>query len=277
MYIEYNKSQQDETNWIIGLSSRIQWSQLADNSPITNAIRVQRKFNIGRAGTSGKSLWAGAYALSDKTGPTSMTMIGVNSSLHWDLTDGKFFQVGLSLRMNQHSLDRNKIKFHAGQENDDLVAEVAATNSSYISPGWGIFYSSENFYIGASMPITAVQNTNSSILSLPNHIYGVIGGYFPLGGRNSNVLLEPFIWVKNVSEISTIVDANLRFRTELTGSGNYDHPVWVGIGWDSSNTLKGEIGLIYQSILLNFLYGHYLDVGGQFGSAFEGGLTLLLK
>ena len=278
MVYENNKRVLEQINWIGGLSSRLQWTQFGDDSPFTNTFRLMGKASLGnnrRRARADKFMWLGGYVLTDRTGPTSMVLLGANASYHVEVSRDSYFQVGLSLRMAQSRLDPNKlVNYETG---DPVIDRNSQETNSFVSPGWGVFYSNPYFYAGLSMPQTVLESSDptTSSLQLSNHFYGVLGAYLPLPA-NDYTFIEPAIWVKNASNFPLLVDIHLRLRSALT-PGNEEHPIWVGIGYDTGKAAKAELGLSFEALQFNFVYSHYLALGSSTGSAIEGGLSFMFN
>ena len=276
MVYENEKRVLEQINWIGGLSTRIQWTQFGENSPLTSTFRLMGKAGLGnnrRRARADKFMWLGGYVMTDRTGPTSVVLLGGNASYHVEVGRDAYFQVGLSIRMAQHKLDPNKlVNYETG---DPVIDRNSQQTSSFVSPGWGVFYSNPYFYAGASMPQTVLQTPDTDQLQLSNHFYGVLGAYLPLPA-NDYTFLEPAVWVKSAQNFPLLVDVHLRLRSALT-PGNEEYPMWVGFGYDTGKAAKVELGLSFEALQFNFVYSHYLSLGSSTGSAVEGGLSFMFN
>ena len=216
-------------------------------------------------------MWGSAFFMSDRTGPISLQTSGLNASMHYYLGGNNYIQVGLSMRLSQSSLDRDKLRI---QDADDPVISDNFSNEWFWNSGIGVFYTANSFYIGASIPNTVIQDRNNLSRGLSDHYYGVIGGYIPLGVGST--YLEPSLWLRTSPDYPVYYNMGLRLRSELATSSEYGHPVWLGMGYDSVNAIHVELGFWYEKIKFNIISTHYLGNGATFGSGLEGGINLVL-
>ncbi|RYY00230.1 MAG: type IX secretion system membrane protein PorP/SprF [Cyanobacteriota bacterium] len=94
-------NQNKEVNGVVGATYRQQWEGIS-GSPKT--ITAFGSFNLEK-----QKAGIGAYVYNDKTGPTSRTGIALQLSKHIRFNDGAVFALGIEARMQQYSIDMNKI------------------------------------------------------------------------------------------------------------------------------------------------------------------------
>lgn len=274
---EIGKRPQRYYKTIIGFSSRKQWTGFEQDGPFTNYFKASRRFNTQKRGK--RFLWATAFALTDKTGPTSLTSYGVNLSYHIDFNDYNYLAAGLTARVSNENLNRADLILDEGGANDDLIDGFQ--NRSFLNTGFGMLYSNTNFYIGASLPNTVLFNREQdrTLSTLSNHYYFVGGLYINV---DEATYVEPSVWYRRADNLKDYYDIGIKLNRVFYGSlgrgpKHLLRQGWVGIGYDAARALRGEVGLLYDMIKFTFIYNHYLsNPGGTFGSGFELGINLIL-
>lgn len=124
---------------VLGGSYRQQWSGIS-GSPRTLNLFGSFKLEDLKAGIGG-------YIYSDKTGPTSRTGIDLAFAKHIPLANDAVFSLGIDARMQQYSVDMEKLGESLG--NDPLLA--GNDNKFKFDAGFGISFTTPRFQIGAAV------------------------------------------------------------------------------------------------------------------------------
>ena len=135
---------------------RSQWVGL-DGAPVTQTIAVHSPIGRGKIGL-------GFSAINDRIGPTQETSFDFNVSYNIETSDtGK---LSFGLKLGGHLLDVNfdEIQFGTSRAND---AKFNTNIDNKFSPniGLGLFYYTDQFYVGASAP-NILQTEHFDVASL---------------------------------------------------------------------------------------------------------------
>ncbi len=276
LLLERNTPPKLKTKTIAGISSRLQWTNFGEDSPITHYARIQHRLQGRGRRNTGKSAWLGGYIVTDRTGPLRLNLYGVNASYHLYLSGQNYLHFGLSVRLATQNLDQNRIVVNGDPFQDEVIANNLNNSNTFLSSGFGVFYSGEFFYAGISIPQTTFSSSeNADVLRLSNHFFANGGLYIPLTSINRDTYIEPAIWIRTASEISALFDVSVKYRSILKKSTEI--PYWVGIGFDTNNSVRAELGGKIQKLKVNIIYNYYFGGLSDFGSGLEGGVSILLN
>lgn len=225
---------------------RRQWVGL-DGAPVTSAINFNAPLNENRVGM-------GLTLIHDKIGPTRSTTASMAYAYRIPLKKGTL-SLGLQMNLRQYRVTwQNEIALHVG---DNLIVEA---EKSKILPnaGVGLYYETDNFFIGASAPhiiqgdlsLLRESISRSDLEAIENqHFYGMVGLLFEL---NREVKFKPAAMVKYV------LNAPIDF--DLNGTFIFYDKLWAGLSyrWGGS-TVRGFGESV--DLLLQFQVTHSLRLG----------------
>jgi type IX secretion system PorP/SprF family membrane protein len=126
-------------NNFVGTSFRTQWSGVP-GAPRTALL-------YGSANLQNDKIGLGGYLYNDVTGPTKRTGLQLAYAYHIKINNDALFSVGLEGRMQQFSIDKQKLENSIGP--DPVIA--GKNNSVKGDAGFGIAYTSKKFQIGTSV------------------------------------------------------------------------------------------------------------------------------
>ncbi len=124
---------------IVAATYRTQWSGIS-GSPKTAALYGSFDLPKFKAGIGG-------YLFNDVTGPTSRRGINLDLAKHIVLGNGDKFSLGIETKLQQYSLDKNKVSAALGS--DPVLA--GSDNKMKFDAGFGIAYAGKKLTLGASV------------------------------------------------------------------------------------------------------------------------------
>ena len=251
----------------ISAGYRSQFSDL-DGAPKTQSLRFSHFIED-------KSLDVGGFILNDNSGAFGYTGLYAKGAYHLDLGGYNHNRValGLTAGLIQQRLDLGELNFN----NQDETPENNIDKKFTPDLGIGVFYFSDLFYGGISIPQTIGLkvkyddlndgDTNFEFARV-QHIYASGGAYFLIDDY-TNSYIEPNLAVKFVSGAPINADISARYR--------YKETFFVGAGYSSSNSALFEAGLMLNEnvgmeggLQLSYGYGsNFQDYGPAFGAAHE--------
>jgi type IX secretion system PorP/SprF family membrane protein len=226
-------------------SYRTQWAGL-EGAPKTYYASVNS--SLGRLRTQSKRTlhdWKGGFhalgaiVYSDVTGPTSRTGFYGSYTYNLALTRTVRLALGVSLGMQQFSVDGSQLQFHN-------VSTVAANQASRVPDATvGAWLYSPDFYVGVSSAQLlgnqldiAYSPSSQAVYSnkLERHYFGTAGVRVPL---SDDLSLVPSVLVKYMSPapVSVDINAKVKFRDVL----------WAGASWRATNAFVGMVGINFSS------------------------------
>lgn len=199
---------------------RRQWIDIND-APTTISLGVH-----GKMGQSNSAV--GLWLENDQIGFSNKIRAYVNYAYHIPFNRGK---LSLGIQGGMLYFDDNRTQAQ-GIEPGDVVFEsdISGTSPNF---GAGIYYYSENFFVGASVPHilnTTINGNGSSLNSYTQirHYFATAGVVIPFG---SNVKFRPTALVKFVESTSDL-DAAAEIQTPLqldaTAHLLFKDALWVG-------------------------------------------------
>lgn len=162
-----------------------------------------------------ESIGLGLSLLNDKVGPINQTWIGgdfsysfkLKKSRKGQLYEGPKLSFGLKGVLNLLNGDLSQL--YVNDQND---ASLASNYSNKVSGnvGFGIFYRSKHFYMGASTPSLLEPKLAATDISFSRkrHMYFSIGGYFTV---NRMLKVRPSAMVKIVEQAPVAIDVSTAF------------------------------------------------------------------
>jgi len=184
----------------------------------------------------------------DQIGVTTQTDINANYAYHLKLGNGNL-SFGLKGGVSNYSYKTEELK--VWDDNDEVL--VADQKNSFVPKfGGGIYYYSDRWYAGVSIPtLLAYQNdkdfnVNIDQSSFLRKHFLINGGYvFEL---NDKLKLKPSTLIKYVKEAPVEVDINLSLF--------YDETIWFGISYRTSDAI---IAIIEYQANKRFRVGYSYD------------------
>ena len=228
---------------IFGLH-RTQWVGL-EGAPITNAAAINAPIN-------NTNLGVGISFLSDKIGPSDQTSISADVSYTIQTSNTYKLSFGLKATANLLNVDYTKLDRY------DLTDPQFQNNiNNEFSPnvGAGLFYYSDKFYAGASIPnfieVEHFNDTKSAVESNKMHYYLICGYVFDL---NRNLQFKPSFLSKIVagSPVQIDVSANFLFSEKfvLGAAWRVDAAVSAMAGFQISDGLFIGYGYDFETTKL---------------------------
>ena len=215
---------------------RTQWVGL-DGAPVTNTVSVHTPITNSDIGI-------GVSFVNDRIGPSDENTISVDISYTVPTSD--YYKLGFGLKTTANLLNVDFTKLT--QQPGDPELQYNIDNRFSPNIGAGIFWYSENSYIGLSVPnfleTKHFDGTNNSVARERMH-YHFIGGYvFDL---NPTLKFKPSVFVKAVDQAPLQVDfsANFLFNEKLT----------LGVAYRWSAALSAMVGFqITDGLLAGYSY-----------------------
>lgn len=215
---------------------RTQWVGL-DGAPVTNTVSVHTPI-------ANSDIGIGVSFVNDRIGPSDENTISVDISYTVPTSDNYKLAFGLKATANLLNVDFTKLT----QQPGDPELQYNIDNRFSPNIGAGIFWYSENSYIGLSVPnfleTRHFDGTNNSVARERMH-YHFIGGYvFDL---NPSLKFKPSVLVKAVDQAPLQVDfsANFLFNEKLT----------LGVAYRWSAALSAMVGFqITDGLLAGYSY-----------------------
>lgn len=215
---------------------RTQWVGL-DGAPVTNTVSVHTPITNSDIGI-------GVSFVNDRIGPSDENTISVDISYTVPTSDYYKLAFGLKATANLLNVDFTKLT----QQPGDPELQYNIDNRFSPNIGAGVFWYSENSYIGLSVPnfleTRHFDGTNNSVARERMH-YHFIGGYvFDL---NPTLKFKPSVLVKAVDQAPLQVDfsANFLFNEKLT----------LGVAYRWSAALSAMVGFqITDGLMAGYSY-----------------------
>ncbi len=217
---------------------RNQWTGI-DGAPVTQSFSIHAPINNDKIGL-------GINIVNDKIGITNtLNMHGAYS--YMIQTGAGKLAFGLQTGIVQYKVDFSKINF---TDSNSEPVQGENINHLKISFGGGIYYYSDNFYIGLSSPRMSSFNTIKDTLHNPifaSHFFLSSGFIFNL---SSFFKLKPSLLLKAVNGASPQFDVNTTLYFKEI----------VGIGF-SYRSFESVAALLQINFAKNFRIGYSYDYG----------------
>ena len=229
-------------NLSLGLLYRKQWVEIED-APTTATF-------FGHAPV-GKNVGMGLSVISDKIGPVEENNIYADFSYTLNLGGEHKLAFGLKTGLTLHKVslfdDVNSTLPDAG---DPAFSEN--TSNSYFNIGSGLFYYTNKYYLGFSVP----NMIKSKHLDFNGREFGSeVSHYFVTGGYvfdiSQNVKFKPFFMMKSAFEAPTSWDlsANFLFNEKFEIGGTYRLEDSFGAMVNYAITPNIKLGYAYDHIV----------------------------
>lgn len=216
--------------------NRYQWIGITD-APRTYILSVQGPDKSRKVGMGG-------YLFTDIVGPTRRTGLSFSYAYHLrlDREAKKKLSFGLSAGLLQFAVDAAKITL---RDPADLV--ISNGYQSVIVPdlGFGAYFYSDKYYLGASIPqiypakLRFFDYSATGLSRLETHFY-FSGGYrFDIG---DDFAIEPSAQVKIVKPVPVQYDLGARIL--------YKQKIWVGGAYRNLDAISAMAGYLYEDYLM---------------------------
>ena len=157
----------------------------------------------------GKNVGLGLSLINDKIGPVEETNAYADFSYTLNLGEEHKLAFGMKAGATFHKVGLfSEVYNNVPDANDPAFAEN--TSNTFLNIGAGMFYSTNKYYLGVSVP----NMLKSKQLDFKGREFGSeVSQYFVTGGYvfdiNPNVKLKPFAMVKSAFNAPTSIDASL--------------------------------------------------------------------
>ena len=229
-------------NLSLGLLHRKQWVEIED-APTTTTF-------FGHAPV-GKNVGMGLSVISDKIGPVEENNIYADFSYTLNLGGEHKLAFGLKTGLTLHKVSLfDDVYPTLPDPNDPAFSEN--TSNSYFNIGSGLFYYTNKYYLGFSIP----NLMKSKHLDFNGREFGSeVSHYFVTGGYvfdiNDNVKFKPFFMMKSAFEAPTSLDlsANFLFNEKFEIGGTYRLEDSFGAMVNYAITPNIKLGYAYDHIV----------------------------
>jgi type IX secretion system PorP/SprF family membrane protein len=245
--------QNEEVKAVAGIVYRKQWAGIS-GSPTT--VTAFGSFSLPK-----QNIGIGAFAYSDKTGPTSRTGVNLAFAKHIKFNDGGIFSLGIEARLLQYGLDRGKLANTLGAD----PALGASDTRFKFDAGFGVSYTNNQFQIGAAvsqlvqsqLDFYTANASASEVARFYRHYY--LHGKYNWDVDGSTVITPNalFIYLPN---------APLEFQTGVRVE--HKKMIWWGLGYRLRQNVMLSAGVHIQK---QFSIGYTYDVYNNPISSFSGG------
>ena len=226
----------------VNFFQRRQWVGLS-GAPQTTSVSVDGAFNDNKLG------W-GVQAYDDKLGVEKADGLNAMMSTHIQVSEKGILSGGLSVGLMNYRIDLMNVQ---GRYTPSDPAFYANFNKWVPAVGLGIYYNTDKFYAGFSVPnvlksrLTAFDVMNSGIQKINNtHLFFTTGYVFDI---NEDVKIKPSTMIKMVGGAPIEADLNTN--------------VWlrdlIGIGF-SYRTGDAMVGMAEVQVNNQFRLGYAYDI-----------------
>ena len=216
--------------------SRIQWAGI-EGAPRTHVFAGHSPLNY-------ESLALGASIMNDAVGPLSQTWLNIDASytLRFENHKGR---LAFGLKGGLNFINGELSSVPTTQANDPAFM-VNYSNEIRPNIGAGIYYHSEQFFAGASVP-RMLSNSDPQLVEYNDqqHYYFTTGGYFEL---NRAWKLRPSAMLK--------MTTNAPIALDLSTAAIFYDQIWLGVNY----RLQDSFGVLFQYQFQNqFRVGYAYD------------------
>jgi type IX secretion system PorP/SprF family membrane protein len=182
---------------------RSQWIGI-DGAPTTQAFSIHSPYskyyeNIG----------IGLSAVNDRIGPSNEVYIDANFSYTLQLSETAKLAFGLKAGARVLNIDWSKGRYY---QSGDPLLNTNINNKIAPAAGAGIYYYTDNWYAGVSVPnfirTTIYDDIKESTVTDRLHYYAIAGYVFNL---SNSLKFKPAVLAKIVTGAPVIVDASANF------------------------------------------------------------------
>ena len=229
-----------------GLLYRTQWVNFGDGAPNTGTFTVNSPV--------GDNMGLGLSVVNDRIGPSVETNFNIDYS--YSINTSEDAKVSFGLKAGVDILDVDFTKLNIFDPNDPYFQENNIDNKLQPQIGAGVYYNTERFYAGLSVPnflttkhfdTGSIENTQIETTAAERMHYFLIAGYvFDL---SDNLKFKPAVLGKMVvgSPLQADVSANFLLYDKVT----------LGAAYRWSAAMSGLVGFqATESIYIGFAYDY---------------------
>lgn len=231
-----------------GLLYRNQWTGI-DGAPQTGTF-------YGHTALKNK-LGIGASVIVDQLGPVRETNLYADISYTLQFESKHRLAFGLKLGVTFHDIGLNNLTVF--DANDPFFSENI--NSTTPNLGTGLFYYTQNYYVGISIPnlLEAVHlNTNGIRLGSETQHYFITAGY--VFNLSENTKLKPSFLVKSAFNTSTSFDLNTNILLY--------NKLELGVSYRFDDSFSGLVNFVINpNLRIGYAYDAVTSDLRQFASA----------
>lgn len=233
---------------------RSQWTGF-EGAPTTQTFLVHSpiKTNMG----------LGLSIINDQIGPTQQTGFFADYSYRLQIDSKTDLRLGLKAGGTLFSADLTDI---ALDQADDIAFSNNVSGEFLPNFGFGLFWDSEKYYIGASIPklrrneigseVGATSISEESIFNQKRHIF-LLGGYTM--DLNEDVQFKPSFVFKSTGNSPASLDLSLNFSLKSK--------VWVGMNYRFGDAIGGVVQYLFTDYLrAGYSYDYTLSNIGSYSS-----------
>ncbi len=231
----------------VGAHYRHQWQGL-DGAPRTITAFAHAPIAGGRSGI-------GLSLISDEIGIFQSTYTKLDYAYRISFKNGHKLSVGINAQVDFTRFDWSKADLI---DNVDVAIPFGERSSSNFNIGTGLYYSGENFYVGASVP-NLLRNTITSEAYSGFSDLNDLRAYYLMGGVifkiSQKVHFRPSLLVTYVKNAPKEVDFNLSFlfleSFWIGGSYRLNESADAFVQFPLTQQLKVAVGVDYALTELN--------------------------
>ncbi|MBP8792332.1 MAG: type IX secretion system membrane protein PorP/SprF [Lutibacter sp.] len=261
-----------------------QYTQYMYNMSIVNPAYTTGNLDAFSAGILHRSQWSGVvgaprtstlflHAPITSTVETGLSIINDNIgnivkennifgdfAYKLDLEENGFFSFGVKTGVTFFDVNFNNLNLESGEIFTDPNF-TESINRTFFNFGFGMFYNTEHFYFGASLP-NVLKSRHGSITkgkyrgTEEIHLFLTSGYVFEI---NDQLKLKPASMLKAVKGFPITVDATLNIL--------YNNTVEFGVGYRFDDSFSGLINFaISPQLRIGYAYDHSISNIGEFNS-----------
>ncbi|WP_209319847.1 PorP/SprF family type IX secretion system membrane protein [Ancylomarina longa] len=222
--------------------NRQQWVGF-DNAPVTTVFNLSTPVHF-----AGRSHGIGLSIIRDELGLEKNTGIRFSYAYQKKLNSGSLF-FGLSFGFQNNAL-KGEWFVPDGDEYTSIEQDLGSTSvdgsKMVFDSGLGIFYQTDNLYVGASVTHLTKPNigySESVEIYLSRHYYAMAGYRYEL---TDSWEILPSVFYKTDAVVSQI-DINTNIR--------YNKKIWAGVSYRIDDAIVGMIGTLFSNgIQIGYAY-----------------------
>lgn len=236
-----------------GVLGRTQWVNL-DGSPQTGTFSVNFPTGLYR------NMGLGLSIVHDQIGPAIESNVVVDYSYSINMAPYTISKLSFGLKAGVDLLDVDYSRLNLSNPNDPFFQNNVDKKLN-LQVGAGIYYRTENFYVGASVPNflnskhfdeSSLENQDVNNLAIDRlHYFYIMGYVFDLG---QNLKFKPATLVKFVSgaPLQWDLSANFLVHNKLALGASYRWNASVSglVGFQISKSVFAGVAYDYQSTVL---------------------------
>ena len=228
------------------LLTRQQWVNV-DGAPETTTFSVNTRLNSG--------FGIGATVISDKIGLVDNT--GLNLDISYTVPTSEFGRLAFGVKSG--------ISFFNNDLADGITVDnevYASTSGQYGNLGFGLLYSSKDYYVGLSVqnlfrsPVFELQNDIQTVKGLERGNYFLTGGMAVELSKFNDIVFFPSTMIKFTPTLPISIDMNANFV--------FNKKFEAGVSYRLQNSLSAMAAIIVnEKVRIGYAYENYLTAIGQ--------------